>query len=480
MPDGSEAYQVEVKANIDGKERYVTRLTAVIALGARFWPTIELITHDPKDAYTKAEKLATEDVAKFMGSRQNKMFSERSNADAEITVNVKNDPDAGSFSFKGFISGTAYSFGPYNVQLADHCIPEYAQIESLSYAIYSARIDHLLNQADPNLDKSETIENFINALQKHMRETYDPTSNPKADDSKYTIAQHNINEKFAKYFEELLSNSKGEDKFGWTEVVNILYKYDTNLRNVILTTLAQQTGPFASVIDKLAEKFMCVYVPSWDNIGKFVNKYNLFNNEEELELVICGITIDTSSGFGLMPTGFVGVNSPYLLPGTLAGKPAKQFVVYPKENAENGKGIMYQSLGPAWISEACHTEELKSAAARREKGVNVVEAQQIVQDTKKQDEKAVKQNLTVLELWAKAQYAHLALSKSGVSVQCPLSFAPTVGKFYSVRAKGGAQLFKGVLRKITHSISTEGNNPQAYTTLDFAYVQMSGFSLPGL
>lgn len=479
MADRNKACEVKIKATIDGKERWVTRLTAHIEVGASSWPAVEIVTHKPKDAYSKAEQLATTDVAKDMGKRQNKMFSERSQADVNIRITVPEDPDAGSFTFKGLISGPVYTFGPYSVSQSDTCVPEYALVESLSYSIYSPDLQSLQQeQADPCLDDSGTICALINDMQHKLRQDYSPDSKDDSADKQYTEAQHKINEKVAKHFEDLLHNSAGEKKFGWEKILDALKDNDCNLRRVIWTILLQTPGPFSSVIERIAEAFMCIYVPEWDDIGRFVNKYNLFNKTEELELVICGIYINTASGFGLLPTGFVGVNSPYLMPGTVPQEASKHFVVYPKENAEQGRGIMHQTLGPAWITEEIATEEGSPQDIEREQGVEVTEAESKVKEIKKSDEEVAKRNLTVLEEWGKAQYIHLALAKSQVQVQVPLTFKPKVGKFYRVRAKGKGNLFKGVLTGITHNISVDGNTPAAATLLEFSYVQMEGFSLP--
>lgn len=479
MSDKAKSIKAEV--TVAGETRYLTRMSATIGMGSQAWPRVELVTHSPKDAYTKAESLGTADVCSDMGKRQKALFEERS-PDVEVKIQIHGGKDVEEFNFKGLLSGPTYAFSPYMVTLADMCVAEYAQVDALSYAIYSLNPSKAPQEAKPDLYSTGTICALMNAVQGKLRTDFKPDHRSGSADQEYTKAQHQVNEKYAHFFEQLLTNSDSEESFGWTKVLDKLKLYDINLRKAISTIFAQSSGPFSNVIDRIAETFMCAYVPGWGNIGRFLNKYNLLSNKKDLTVDVVQLSITASSGFGLLPTGYVGVSSPYLIPSMAPQEPARHFVVYPKESAQSGKGIMYQTMGPCWISDTLAKEKIRPPELKREKGVDTADAKQEVKEIKANEKQETEGALTILEEWGKAQYIDKALARSVVQLLIPLTFSPEIqlGTYYSVKTDKGAELFTGVLAQIAHNLTTEGGNPQATTMLAFTHVQLPGFTLPGL
>lgn len=448
------------------------------------WPRVMMCIYPP-GREDVAVSPTQEDIIAEMADWQNKMFSARNGPEVEIEVKVKNDEaGAGVFKFKGLITGPSYTFTTRNAALQIECVPEYAQVDSLAYSIYKPPSNALYMAADPNLAVAGTICNLITLTQKKLRENFTPEVRTGAADEQYAIAQHKINEKVVQYFEELLTASDSEEVFGWTEVVGGLVTYgDENLRSAINSCLLQSSGPFCGVIDRLAETFGCLCVHKWDKIGLLLNKYNLMNKVEDLSLDILSISINATSGFGLLPPGFVGVISPYYNPGDLPMEPSNHFVVYPKENAEQGVGVMQQTMGPSWVNDIVVSQAVTNASAR-DKGLKVEEAQDKVEDDVENKEKSVQNALNILELWGKSAYINHALQNSTVSLQVPLTFKPEVGKYYNVKTNKQSAtepdvvLFKGLLANVTHSITVDGGSPQAMTSLVFTHVQLEGFYLP--
>lgn len=414
----------------------------------------------------------------MMAQWQQKMFSARSGPEVEVNVKVKNDPDAGELKFKGLITGPCFDFTSRNAALQIECVPEYAQVDSMAYSIYKPCSKSLQIAADPNLAEAETICKLINQTQQKLRQEFSPDQKSGSADEQYAEAQHKINEKVAHYFEEILTASDSEEVFGWTEITGGLITYgDDNLRSTINACLLQSAGPFSGTLDRLAETFGCMCIHSWDSIGVFLNKYNLMKNEDTMAPDIISMSISATSGFGLLPPGFVGVISPYYNPSDLPMEPENHFVVYPKENAEKGAGVMQQTMGPSWVNDVVVTQEATSAA--RDKGLDTGEAQGKVEEDSEQKKKSTQAAMNIMELWGKAAYINFALQNSTVNMQIPLNFTPVVGKYYTVTTADGNPLFKGLLAYTTHTLSVDGGNPQAMTTLGFSHVQMNGFTLPG-
>lgn len=472
------ATSIEVKATVNGEKVYVSSMQAVIAIGATSWPRVTLTVYPPGEEST-ARKLTQDSVVATMAKWQTKMFSARNGPEVEIEVKIKNGESSApkGFKFKGLITGPAFDFSTKNVALQIECVPEYAQIDSLSYSIYKEGGKALQISGDPNLAEAETICNLINQTQQKLREKFDPDENSESADVQYAKAQHQINEKVVKYFEELLTASNKEEVFGWTDIIEGLIWYgDDNLRSTINSCLLQSAGPFSGTLDRIAETFGCVCVHNWETIGVFLNKYNLMKNEKTLTTDTISMSISATSGFGLLPPGFVGVISPYYNPSDLPMEPENNFVVYPKENAEQGIGVMQQTMGPSWVNDSIVTQEVTSSA--RTKGLDVEEVEGKVEEDREKKKESIESALNILELWGKSAYINLALQNSTVTMQVPLNFKPVVGTYYNVKTAKGTSLFRGLLACASHVISAEGGSPQAITTLNFTHVQLNGFTLP--
>lgn len=472
-----QAREIKVKAEVMGSTVYVTNINAFIGVGANAWPRLSLTVYPPVSD-KKAVKPTQSEIISKMAQWQKKMFSERGGTEVSVNITVKNDDKAGTFKFKGLITGPTYDISSNGAAMTIECVPEYAQVDALSYSIYSPPIDSLPLQSLCNLTDAGTICNFIKMKQEELRTEFSPDSLTEAEDKAYRLSQHNINEKVAKYFEELLKTSDSEAKFGWTEILDNLKLDDTNLSSTISQLLMQSAGPFCGVIDKMAEVFGCMYVPTWEKIGYFMNTYNLLKQPQTLEIETVGMSISAVSGFGMLPPGFVSVVSPYGTHEMLPLGETNSFVVYPKENAEKGIGVMYQTQGPCWINDIVVDQEAADAVLSRTKSTSVNESKKTAEQDKKKKKKKKKDNLQILERWGKAKYINIALASSTVDIVTPLTFKPEVGKYYIVKDKGGPVLFKGLLAGISHSISTARGGAAAHTNLQFSHVQLSGFELP--
>ena len=488
MAEANQARAVEVEATVMGQKVYVTHIHASISTGASSWPNITMTIYPP-GAEKQALKPTHESIIQDMAEWQRKMFSVRDGAEVTIKISVKNDPDAGVFSFRGFITGPEYNISGYGmISLSIKCIPEYAQVDAMTYSIYTPPVAAGPLQSMCNLTNSGTICNYINDKQRELRTKYTPDFSAGEVDRTSREAQHTLNNKVVKYFEELLTASDSEECFGWTDILENLKRNDKNLTSTINQLLITTIGPFCGVIDKTAEVFGCLYVPTWENIGYFKNKYNLMQNPEPLEVDTIGMGISAVSGYGLLPPGYVGVMSPYYTHTALAMGETTHFVCYPKEHAQEGVGALYQTMGPVWVNDIVVAAEMAGAEAsaaaasdsgsKRKKGADPDNVQEVIESDTESKEQEAKAAASILEKWGKSTYINISLAKSTVSMNIPLTFKPQVGKYYAVRTKEGTELFTGLLSHMNHAIQVAQNNAHASTQLEFTHVQLHGFELP--
>lgn len=479
----NEAIKIKCTARIKGEERYVTTLHAQIGVG-NFWPLVTVQTHPAKDAENEAIQIATSDVAMEMGEIQNKIFESRTEPDCEIEVSCEGDDSAGEFKFKGFLTGGSYGFSAGNVEKEEQAIPEYALVSTLTYSIYKQGVA-FRTPLKPNFESSftEFIKQCCEELEKNWHE--DPKAQQEINKA-VAQKQHEMNQKVKKYWEELLKASDGDEKFGWQEAATVLSNKakggDVKLRQRVMDILLGVDGPFESTIMQIAEEFQLMYVPQWDKIGYFMNKWNLIANAEDLELDIVSMNCSGSNGMSLFPIKYVAVVPPQG-PKYRKTENASNFIVYPEEGLKEG-GSMLRSHGPLWINSFTAMQKADKEGKkpeRREKKCDVSQAKEGPKKTADEAKSAYQTTYDVFEKWAQAEYIYQALSGSNASVVTTLNFNVEVGKTYNVKTKtSGMELFVGVLVNIQHNISTgNGKNPQAMTQLTFSPVMFSGFKMPG-
>ncbi len=478
-----QAIKIKCTAKIKGEERYVTTLHANIGVGG-FWPIVTVQTHPKKDAENEAVKLSTSEVAQEMGEIQNKIFESRSSPDCEINVNLEGDDEAGSFEFKGFLTGGSYEFAAGNVGKEEQAIPEYALVSTLTYSIYKQGTKFNA-PVKPDFESSftEFIKQCCEELEKNWKE--DPKAQQELNKA-VAQKQHEMNQKVKQYWEQLLQESDGDDKFGWQEASEVLSNKkkggDVKLRQRIMDILLGVDGPFESTIMQIAEEFQLVYIPQWDKIGMFKNKYNLMKDPEDLEVDIIQLHCTGSNGMSLFPIKYVAVVPPQ---GQRYNdkKQASNFIAYPEEGMKEG-GSMLRSHGPLWIAPFTAVQKMAKdgkTAPRREKECDPNKAKEGPQEAADDAKSANEKIYDIFKKWAQADYVFQALSGSQATVCIPLNFNIELGKGYVVKTKkDSTELFTGMLTNIQHTITTgNGKNPQAMTQLTFSNVCFPGFTLPG-
>lgn len=464
--------------SINGEFRYLEFFQASIGIGTQHWPCIKLVTHKERQAEQELLALTSEDVANDMKARQAAIFSERYKPDVNISISVKDNNNNNKFDFNGLMVGPTYSFSAHNVELADQAIPDYTKINFLNLSIYKDHADTAANFDYPSLDIAGTICNMaIGQVDKWMEKAWAIFARSPV--KEYLRAQHSVNQKVKTYWEQLLRNSNGT--FGWNDV-NLYLKdsSDYKLRETIANIATQSSGTFSTVIDKFAEEFQCIYVPGWNSIGKFKSKKALFANPKDLIVNPISMTINTSNGFGLLPTAYVGVETTdSTIDTTQNSVQSKTFICVPEENVNTGQ--MIRILGPKWLQEGTVTiEVVEQEQLEQSRGPDVANIEEDRKSVYADVKKIRKQVASGLHEYGLCAYTYLSLADSKAEITMPINFKLEIGERYKVQNKDKKTLFTGLLAHVTHVISTKSKSPMAHTTATFTHIEIGDFELPGV
>lgn len=476
------AIKINCKAKVNGEDCYVTSLYANISINT-FWPYVRLQTHPKKDAEQQAVKLSTADVAEEQGKIQKKIFQERTSSDCEINVSLDGDDSAGTFNFKGYLTGGAYEFSAGTVDKESQAVPEYALVSILNYSVYKQNVAWR-QDLEPTFEDSFT--DFIKQCGQKLMENWNENQESQSElEHEIANKQHELNQKAKQYWEQLLQDSDGEDKFGWEDAAEAMKDPavgDDKLRQRVMYVLQNVNGPFETTIMQMAEEFQLTYVPQWDKIGYYLNNYNIMKNPEELSLDIVSMSCQGSNGMSLFPIKYVAVVPPQQSQYRQEGQPAS-YIVYPEEGLKEG-GSMLRSSGPLWIDGSMATQEMDEEGEEPERRKKECDPDSVDEgpESAAEDEKTAGELVyDVCQKWAQAEYTYQALSGSNAKIVTTVNFKAELGKCYRVKSKKGGELFTGQLAIIEHSISTgDGRNPQAMTQLSFTNVCFPGFQLPGV
>lgn len=473
----SDVIKFKTKVTVAGESRYLEFFQASIGIGTQHWPCVKLVTHKPVDAENSMLTLTSKDIADDMEKRQKLVFSDRSSSDASVSIQVEGDGD-NKFSFDGVLSGPAYSFSSHNVELSDQVIPLYTKINFLNLSIYKVIDDTSLVFDSPSLFGAGAVKTICELTAGMVKKWMDevPAQFQNSPISEFLEAQHEVNGKVVKYWTELLDNSN--ESFGWKNIKEYLGgDYDRKLRETIANLTAQSSGTFSTVIDRFAEEFQCIYVPSWSSIGTYVSKKSLFENSEDLSVAPISLTINTANGFGLLPTAYLGIESPDVGQDTGRKHSQKRLIVcVPAEN--KGKGQMIRMIGPRWLQSGLHIGKAPNGAYSVAPDASKVEEHRKAaeQGTVEAQKKAAKG----MEEFGLCAYAYLSLADSKAEINMPINFKLQVGKRYAIQNSKGELLFTGLLAHLTHTISTKSRNPVANTVASFTHIEVGSFKLPGV
>lgn len=475
------ALEVKAQANVGGQKVHPTNITLINSINHMAQGRITYI-HKSSDANKEATNITSKDIFAAMAERQTKSFNDTPDTpgvDMSLT-----DAFDGSLAFKGNTSAPAYSFSAGDVALTEDVQPDYAALNCLDLSIYNAveyDIDIMKDSSYPS-----NIAEFIKKVFEWIIESGKKNlENPKQ--GKLTKEcckkQHEINEKVKKFAIQLFDNSK--ETIGWDGVKDQIGTPGVDaLKRRICGALKTNAGGFFNNILHLAEEFQCVYVPEFDNVGKLINKKNLFESDESLDLKSISLSVRAGS-VGMFPVRAVAVRR--------VGTPSPDIdliadnndygIIYPKE-VKPGGSIM-QTLGPQWLPAAyfdfAQVKPINDGSSARPVQNNQLEPKsgQNAEPVAQRVEQQNKENEKVVEQWAETVYYWQALGQAYAIINTELMLNVKVGTRYTVLGADGA-LFSGILNSVEHTIATGYTECKASSNLQFSHIIMEGATIPGI
>lgn len=474
------AARIKCSAKINNEERFISGFEAYMAVN-EFWPRITLESHVTKEAYTTAVKLGSFDAAEEMGKIQNIIFTQREQDDFSLSISVEGGSEQGNnFSFSGLLIGSDYSLSSTTVNRSDSAISKAAWLSALNFDC-STPVSFGVEDRAPL--PSGPLPTYIFKCAEHIhKKGYNPPEPPETLEDTCRKLQKEVNQFCLPFFEQLMKNSV--QTMGWEGLLDKIASGElgdsTLLTRRINDILAGgAAGGFETAITQFNEEFQCVYVPEWDGVGKLVNRLSLIEDAEDLSVVIISARFHTTNGQTLFPIKYTAVIPPANNTYGYEGR-RTNFYAFPKDNVHPGAS-MIKVPGPAWLSpKGVQMSISQDGTNRPTEGKDVKDAAKVIKQANTKASQSQEAAADVLETYAKAIYVFQSLAGSYVELYTTLQLKLTVGKCYNVKS-GDAKLFKGVLWKIRHSVSTGGGqSPSAISVLEFHIVQMTGFQLPGI
>lgn len=476
------ALEVKATATVDGSSVHPTSVTVINSINNMAQGQITYI-HKSADANNKATEITSQDIFEAMGKRQENSFKDA--PDATTATLSMTDAYGGSASIKGTTSAPNYSFSVSDVSLTEDIQPAYAALNSFDMSCYplgKEDIDATLDELPSTIASciKKCFEQLIETGKEALEQVEDSQSKAKAQ------IQDKINDKVKKYAIELFTNS--EDTMGWDGAVSSMQDGGggtNNLLKRINIALSSRTGGFFNNIIRLCEEFQCVYVPELDNVGKLVNRRDLFKNSEDLKLHIMSLSARAGS-VGMFPIRAVAVAGVGYEDVDLVNTADVPLFhsMYPDDVTPGGSIATVQ--GPQWVPESQYDAEDVPEVKDGNSDAGPIQANALDSSTaknkstvKQQVEKSKESQDNLLRQWSESAYYWQALGQSYAIINTELCLNAKVGTRYKVKGDKG-QLFTGILNSVNHTITTGYDSCKAVSNLQFSHVIMGSASIPGI
>ena len=131
------ARKPSIELEIAGKNRIATSINVQMHIGD--YPSATAEHHQDKQADQKSMEVDSADITRVIGSRQERIFNERSDSDFKINVKEK---FAGDLEFEGYLRNPRYAFSAFNVAMADDGLIDYAITKRLNLVLQSKTWAH--------------------------------------------------------------------------------------------------------------------------------------------------------------------------------------------------------------------------------------------------------------------------------------------------------------------------------------------------
>lgn len=482
--------RISATANVDGGAGSVSSYSLSASLNTFAFGQVDF--HGNKGGKESSDILTSELIS-AMSSEQKRMFGARSKTEVSIKAS---DGKGGNIAFDGFSVRPALSLqkgsGGALVSRSLSAVHQASVIDAIALSCY--RISGVAKtQADFAIsapDLATRISKVIEFLRKRWSSEASTTGDELAI-AKQVDAQ---NKPLLDYLAKILGASKDSTKLdGLDEILSARPAVNDRINGAIATTLLTQESGFFTTLRQLCHDFQLVYIPSFDpsNLGKLVTSDSLMKGTKSKAVNLTGISIELGERSVLpvnqivvmAPTGSAWQPKVAAITGISSTQPNLMnwsVVSFPDKPKGNGKtGIIGL---PSWLPSAfsAMTSEFAiqpNAGGGRERGGFA--EQRVTRLAESVDSFKTGALKKLITQYAKNVYVDTAMADHRANITCELDFEWQLGQRYEVTS-GGTPLFTGTLAGIRHSGGISGESGNASTALNFSYVAMNGFTLPGI
>lgn len=487
------AQRIEPKAtvelNVPGvSASSVSGITITLRVGS--WASGSISFH-PKDAEGKATKVFSSDVSKVLGQIQKQGFSDRTQADAAITLT---DGNGGTLKFPGLVTSPSYRMQPGNLDRTMDLVHEAALIDGIKTGIYNwPGVVWAYKAKSVTADSwSRFILNAYNFLYDNGRQDW---RNLSAVDREITAQAHSNNASLHKIWGEILTASEATTKSNALSKLvasggATLSPHINGIGRTLLAYLTASREGFWATINQICSAFQLVYVPPTTSApyGHLIRLQEVLKSEpigKELPILSCSYKLATDS---VLPLQQVivrsGGQSIFAFSDTKTNQP-RAIVVWPKSATRTTGQVLYTTV-PTWLLSTSSLDPNEKETSKITLSPPGTKDEVDINAYKGKNEVATKVYTTAdtllvefLEEYAQALYIDRCLAGSTFTASTPLDLTWEPGERYTITS-GGEQLFTGFLSQVTHSASVEPGNGQASTRLDFTHVELGDFKLSGV
>lgn len=248
------------------------------------------------------------------------------------------------------------------------------------------------------------------------------------------------------------------------------------VNDLINTMLNSRSGLLSLLFSYICPKYHLYYSPSGDSekSGKLITRLKTPDKVDGSIDVMLGTlvymlgqpktSISPLSYVGAyVPTFFSGTNTKTIGPGI--------FGRFPKESGKDN-GRAYMITLPPWLVanfSICGNKEKKAPNLNTANSSSFVPQEQSLEKLKKEEDQLIKNSAALASQYCQIEYWRVLLGNSTSHVVLPTNVNigdDKIGQYLEVKSDGG-KLFKGLLTKVEHQISAQG---QLTTRLGFSYV----------
>lgn len=399
-------------------------------------------------------------------------------------VNIRNnltDGVGGSIQFSGLHTAPQYDIGTGSISISFGGVHEASLVSNLNMSIY-APDDWSALSAIAVEAKGPVTERLKIMLQAIVESWQQRVSAGDFSDA-VKASMELIHQSNSRPYEILIQILDASAETAIIENLDDALSTNTDINdnfNQYLARLAiTRATNYWSVVQSFCAAFGLVYVPNLQtgNMGKLASYSYIWDNEETMDLDTKSITVNLGS-IVVAPVSHVamyGASSgiKWKLDGdskVLPNENAEVIVRYP-DNPEGGRPFLIPL--PDFISSSIprpvvSPKDFGSRSSTAQIAVDAEALEAAFGDRFNQ----IKKICTAI---ARQTFLDVSLADSTISVTIPLDLTVHCGKMVSViDAETGGNLFRGLVRSVTHDASTV---PSAGTALSFSHVQAGSFTL---